>query len=62
MRLLVLLLFVGLSFNSYSNKTNGKRYKKHKHTSGMNYKKIKKTHHKYKKRNVYGCNNYSFKK
>lgn len=29
---------------------------------GMNYKKIHKTHKKYKKRNIYGCKNYTFKK
>ena len=29
---------------------------------GMNYKKIHKTHKKYKKRNIYKCKNYTFKK
>ena len=59
MKKLLVLLVVFISFNSFSNVVESS-LNENKPRKGFNYKKMRKKNARCKRRNIFGCKNYTF--
>jgi hypothetical protein len=60
MKKLLVLLVVFISFNSFSNVVESSLNENKPPKKGFNYKKMKKKNARCKRRNIFGCKNYTF--